>query len=336
MTETTKKKTGFFAIDRKGWGGVCSSGLNCSVAYLVLAQGSGRNNANTSWSTNAVEKYTSISRHRAKAAIKRLITDGHIKQLQGGTTPKYEICHNEEPDWIWLPNQIVVGTVGEMPPVERIRQNQDVMALRLFVDLYHSQHLREDGGISSQIVWEAFERKRIGQQAQYVVWGFSCDRKWLNWNNQITGPHKIELTKKEKAAGASEGEDFWRRFNLLVSLGLVEMIPHLMESESPEAEIIHPYRTSNEDGIERDLCRAAHQAAWLMLTEGQQGYVEDKGYYLAPVPAHIANVEMRGIFRLRYRPHTKATGAWWADLHSKGEVYLQKYQGILEARSRVA
>jgi hypothetical protein len=37
---------------------------------------------------------------------------------------------------------------------------------------------------------------------------------------------------------------------------------------------------------------------------------------------------MIGIARLRYRPHTKLTAAWWKDLHAKGEKYLARYEAL--------
>jgi hypothetical protein len=59
-----------------------------------------------------------------------------------------------DPDWIWLPNTLVTGAAGETPPIELVRQGQDAMTLRLLVDLYHAQNLRDDGGISRKITWE--------------------------------------------------------------------------------------------------------------------------------------------------------------------------------------
>ena len=49
---------------------------------------------------------------------------------------------------------------------------------------------------------------------------------------------------------------------------------------------------------------------------------------LVPVPRHIANVQMIGIARLRYRPHTNMTRAWWADLNANAEKHLAKYAEI--------
>src|SRR5215204_5721268 len=59
-----------------------------------------------------------------------------------------------EPDLIWLPNELVTGAVGEESPVERVRQTQDPMSLRLLVDMYYAQNLCEDGGVSRHCMWK--------------------------------------------------------------------------------------------------------------------------------------------------------------------------------------
>jgi hypothetical protein len=65
------------------------------------------------------------------------------------------------------------------------------------------------------------------------------------------------------------------------------------------------------------------------VTEGQYGWAVENGIdYLVPVPRHIANVQMIGIARLRYRPHTRMTSAWWADLNAKAEKHLARYAEI--------
>lgn len=37
---------------------------------------------------------------------------------------------------------------------------------------------------------------------------------------------------------------------------------------------------------------------------------------------------MVGIARLRYRPHTTLTAAWWADLQTKGAEYVERYDRL--------
>ena len=82
------------------------------------------------------------------------------------------------------------------------------------------------------------------------------------------------------------------------------------------------------DSIEDRLGALAHEAGQALLTEGQILKAEDEDLHLVPVLRHIANVQMIGIARLRYRPQTQLTSAWWAELHKKCESYLQKYQKL--------
>jgi hypothetical protein len=65
-----------------------------------------------------------------------------------------------------------------------------------------------------------------------------------------------------------------------------------------------------------------------MLNDQQRQYVDSYGPQLVPVLRHFANVQMIGVARLRYRPHTKLTAAWWHDLHTKGEKYLAQYEAL--------
>ena len=98
----------FFAVDRRAFAIVSSlGGVNPALAFLTIACGSGRTNAGSSWSVNAIEKYTGMSRDKAKAAVRRILEAGIIKQVKGGRHPRYEIAQvTAEPEWIWLPNAI--------------------------------------------------------------------------------------------------------------------------------------------------------------------------------------------------------------------------------------
>lgn len=177
--------------------------MNPAVAYLMLARGSGRDNATSSWSVHAIETHTGISRGRAAKALETLVAQGLIRVERSGTRPLYRLPPAHEvpgldpradltpaearavrqardghpvtmseaeravakgwlvrgaagvyrlasepaPDPIFLPNALMTGAAGETPPVELVRQTQDPMTLRLLVDLYHAQNLREDGGL---------------------------------------------------------------------------------------------------------------------------------------------------------------------------------------------
>ena len=400
----------FFAIDRRAWARVCELGINPAVVYLVLARGTGADNRTSTWSVQAIEKYTSISRGRAQDALKTLQRVGLMQVLRDGTRPKYylkpahEILGCEgypppplddveerlmkvllqgqrpaqparatkewnyrspntiakelvekgllrqlgqhrfasaydpdaaaQPDWIWLPNALVTGAADETPPVELVRQTQDVMTLRLLVDLYHAQNLRDDGGISRKLMWREHERFEVGRQAQFTVWGFRYKLGYVTWTGPTACHCREKLTEEEKAAGKNPGVDFFRREEQLTRLGLLEWVPHLVEAAGPEAEIIHPLGAGGTDGLEDLLAAAAHQAAATMLTDRQYAWATNHGLRLVPVPNHIANVQLIGIARLRYRPRTRLTAAWWAEFQTQGERHLIQYGKLAEARAQ--
>ena len=71
-----------------------------------------------------------------------------------------------------------------------------------------------------------------------------------------------------------------------------------------------------------------------MLTDRQREWATEQELWLAPVPRHITNVQMVGIARLRYRPKTRKTAAWWADLQAKGEGFLRRYEALVAPRTR--
>lgn len=369
-----------------------------AIAYLVLARFSGRDNATTKASVNAIEKYTGISRGRARKAINILIRAGFVRRDAGGTRPKYYLrpanevlqlnadlspkqrpmteeeaevyelvqigpwvsgaqrkiarklvkqgwlaeggngyfrtCEHEtkaETHWIWLPNELVSGAAEETPPVELVRQTQDVMTLRMLVDFYHAQNLADDGGVSHKYVWQEYERMKIGEAAQYDVWGFRSKGKWVAWDGPSSVHYRNELTDEENSEDHNAGIDFFRRLEQLVDLGLIEWVPYLFDGGGDDAEPIHPYGIGMRGTLEGMLWITAHNAGHALLQDGQQKRANQEKLWLAPVPRHMGNVQMIGIARLRYRAKTKLTAAWRQELQTKGKRYLEKYDEIIDA-----
>jgi hypothetical protein len=77
-----------------------------------------------------------------------------------------------EPFTIWLPNALIDGAAGEVPPVELIRQTRSLSALRLLIELYAVQFLPNYGGVPRELLKHVFERINVGEQGPFVVWGF--------------------------------------------------------------------------------------------------------------------------------------------------------------------
>jgi hypothetical protein len=384
---TTSK--GFFAIDQRMWPKVTVLGMNEGVAYLALAQGTGRNHRATRWSANSLKTYAGISWERGKAAIGKLIQHGFIRRAETHTSarPRYEVVTFSEwsakqlqptPDyfeapvfdkvraggqpsnkrdrkyaesllergilirdgqgyyrlpepptddpsehWIWLPNSIVTGTKnGEESPVRRLRAAGDVWALRLFVDLYYAHNLRDDGGIAPQVLRRAFDRRLVDQQGAYAVWGFKQEGLWTSW----AGP--LAAHQHRPKVNPDTDHPVWECVYLLQRLGLLSFNPHVFENSTAQAEIIHPYGIggSGEEPIETEIGSAANDAARAMCLPSKLLAAEDEGFeHFCPVLHTQPDVQIVGIPRLRYRPHTRRTAAWFAELHQSARRYADMY-----------
>jgi hypothetical protein len=279
----------------------------------------------------------------ARTDAMRAVSVGWLKELPDGQgfalAPKPESA----PEWIWLPNTLVTGAAAEIPPLELVRQIQDVMALRLMVDMYQAQVLTEDGGVSRGVIYHQYERHRVGERGEFVVWGFRSKNDYVCWARsdkspiEITVAHRRDPTEAEKRVGENPGVDFFRRLGLLRRLGLFEWVPTLFESDASSGEMIHPLGRGAGDEIEDQLGRAAHQTAYALLNDSQRRSADEQGLILVPVLQHVEQVALFGVARLRYRPQTKMTGAWRLQQTTRGEQHLEIYRALASrARAGIA
>jgi len=254
---------------------------------------------------------------------------------------EYEGCYSAVPKieddpehLIWFPNSIVLGTQkGEESPVKRLRRAGDIWALRLFVDLYHAHNLRDEGGINRHVIWTKYERHRAGEQGAYVVWGFERKEPWL----RLVGPFATHTIRTKP-----EGKDHpsWETIHLLQSLRLLSFVPHLFENDTEEAQPVHTFGVGgiSEAPIEQEIAAAADAAGRAMCLEGQVQRLEDLNgcEHFCPVINTLPKVQMIGIGRLTYRPHTKRTGSWFAELKSSGPDWIRHYKELSEKASRAS
>lgn len=265
----------------------------------------------------------------------RLIcTSGFIKFGKDHTRqkPRYELIEpkatkgaGETDNLIWLPNPIVMGTSsGEISPIQRLRSAGDPWALRLFVDLYHAQNLRDDGGINPEVLHMKFERKKICARGIYNVWGFKRGDSWLSW----TGPFAAH---QRRAMQPNGNHPVWDSVAVLRKMGLLNFVPHLYENSSPQAEPIHPFGVGaqGEEPIETEMGRAADTAAQEMCQEWAINNAADEGFdHFCPVSQTKPDVQLIGVARLLYRPHTKRTAAWFGQLQVSGKQAISYYEEL--------
>jgi len=267
------------------------------------------------------------STYRRQETAKRLLANGWLYQNGNSYTASYS--ESDDPDLaanlIWLPNELVTGTkAGEPSPVARIRCRGDVMLLRLLVDLYHEQNLRDDGGIDRKVLRQAYDRLQVGEQGIYLVWAFRFGGEFMNWT---------ETTLCHKIVGPNGASEFFNRLEILKEEGLLTFIPHLCESSDVQSEIIHPYGTDwTEKGLgdlENTLGRAAYQAGCAMADPRKREDAENTRFFLiAPGSSAYPNLQLVGIARLHYRPHTKRTTSWWKELQTKIPAHIEQYKQL--------
>ncbi|KQP79443.1 hypothetical protein ASF60_22795 [Methylobacterium sp. Leaf113] len=307
----------FFAVDRLAWASVCGLGsINAAVAYLVLARGTLADMRSTSWSVNAIETYTGIARPRAAAAIQALTAAKFIEQTKAGKRPAYRIALPEAPAWVWLPNSIVDGVTDESAPIERIRQAQNLSALRLFVDLYAAQDLEADGGVNWQQLRLNYSRRLIAQAGAYTVWGFWSGnmRTWeqVAFVRPFLTGKRDTVTVEGKTGTIDAGlAAFWDALSILRNTKLFSFVAHLIEADTEEASVIHPLAHGTGEEVERELAHSAFEAAEAMIPEGYVARAQSEGVDLmVPVLSHLTAVQVVGLPRLLHRAHTSATARW--------------------------
>jgi hypothetical protein len=121
--------------------------------------------------------------------------------------------------------------------------------------------------------------------------------------------------------------------NLLKQMGLLTYIPHLYESSSPQAEPIHAYGIDRkgEEPFETEIGEQADTAARQMCQEWAIDRAENEGFeYFCPVPRNQPDAQLIGVGRLRYRPHTSRTAAWYAQLQKSEMAAIAYYRKLAD------
>jgi hypothetical protein len=85
----------FFVVDRRAFAAACALGLNPAVAHLTIVRGAG-SRPKSLWSVDSIERYTGISRPKAKLAVKAIVDKGLLTLDRGGSKPLYGIVAAHE------------------------------------------------------------------------------------------------------------------------------------------------------------------------------------------------------------------------------------------------
>lgn len=259
-----------------------------------------------------------------KRALDGLIVAGTIR-YDGLQYQRVDLA-DEKPDWIWLPNSLVDGAADETPPVENLRQVQDVAPLRLLIDLYHVHSLTFSAGVPGTLMWESYGAVEIAHQRELRVWNI-----WEAEPGACVSEHAPFFLPFCRCAGGDPKKalrDYWEAVSVLRALKYLSFVCHIFEGDGPEGEVIHPFEPSwiaDVTEAEGDLYWKAQSAAIAALPAHlRPKHFEDA---IVPLPAHIRQVSAKGIARLRYRPKTLVTAQWMA-LTRKWERWTSHYSAL--------
>jgi len=226
-------------------------------------------------------------------------------------------------NFIWLPNEIVMGTSsGEESPLRRLRGAGCTWTLRLFVDLYSAQNLRDDGGISPLLIRQEFDRQKIGEQGAYVIWGFKSVKSFLWWTGIFAAHQSRTRAEPENQSPV------WQSLQLLQNMGLLSFVPHIFENNSDAAEPVHPYGIgqTGEPPIEQEIGHAADRAARTMALPSKLEEAEEAGFeHFCPILKTMPTAQMIGVARLTYRPRTQRTQGWFRDLNQNAPDWIETF-----------
>ncbi len=309
------EKGKFFAVAAHDFHFACALGMNEALAYLVCACGSGKDNATSKWSVNALYNYCGVSRHRGKAAFDELLGKGLLKLKKGGKHPIYTIPKTKPDDLIWLPNALITGAVGETPPVKRVRETSDVMILRLLVDLYGHAYIAEEGGVARSIVRVEYKRRLLVRRGEYAFYGFDEPTTICFVNHEVVEPHL------DCSSGERKSQPFFYRVRILVGLGLLQWVPTLFDS--PDGEVIYAL----QDPFSAEAAPHLESIVRDLLTERHTG-LDSKHDHIAAVFSHFLNPVMFDVLVPRYRQKTRVTRQGFAASKAREEYWRAKFAAL--------
>lgn len=320
MMSSTKE--GFFSISLNRFEAITEDlGMNECCLYLIYCCGTGKSNLTTRWSVTALNKYTRIGVRRGVKSASLLRECGFVSQTRSGKHPIHEIERDKDDECVWLPKSFVMGIADEDSPLERIRQTDDQLALRLCVNLYWCCDIANDGGIDQSDACVLYEKTLLTTHNQFNVLGFKKDGKQCRPSTLHT-PHMDE-------SYANKYQPFWERLQLLEDIGLIYECPTLFDSVDgePICPLINPFTELPITDI-TDLVSEV-KSDWIEQHECK--------YDFNPlVPKHYKGVVLRGVYILRYRQQTAKTASGYAATMERIDDYLKcLYQGGIKEVSRI-
>jgi len=326
----------FFCVDRRSFMLAAALGLPAATVFLAISRGCGRPNRKSMWGNSKIEALTGLRWARSSDELRRLIARGLVERTNEDKprapgvyrVPNWSDANTGEvlePDFIYLPNAFVDGTmIGETPPLRLLRETGSLSTLRTAVLLYSVQRLTDCSGLSFRTAVDdeaaAFVRyrpERTYSAGAQTVTTYRPEQLSSSW----ALIERLGFDRNKKG-----GDQFWQAIQSLQQLGLLETIPYLVDSLDGEA--LHALDPAAGEDIEMRVAAASYLAAESLLPDGMAAGLRRDGHLLAVAPRHMTNATCVGIFRMRYRARTAMNSRWLAQLNTDFDRWSEHYRAL--------
>lgn len=306
------------------------------ISYLVLCRGKGGKPYST-WGANSCSTYTELTYHKAALALDWLNSNGYIKSLHDdGTTknrPKWQVNSDKGEQTVFLSNALIdgVGQGKREPPMKRIyglkmgryggigAARLDALLVMLYMYNYHM--IADYGGVSpASGLYRCWEP--AGSDVVVPVTPIDGTDLVLH---EISGGCAHVYTKFAAEALAhvdnenERNERFWDAINNLKQLGWLYETIQIWSADPAldrRAEPLYTLYVLDKHARKHDPCLARDINALALKAEVLDGYSEFFGpsageanivstgrfRYVAQARANSYPI---GIYRLKFRPHTR-------------------------------
>ena len=326
----------FFRVDMRCWAQACELGLDAALAYLAFNAGRRGRQPTTLWGRTALCNHLGLSRSHARLAMQRLEQAGLVVPAADQKLVR-RVVESKAPDHAYLPQSLVLGAVGERTPLTLLREAGDELLLRLFVELYQHHELLDEDGLPLRIAHQRWEKSVVSRSDSWCVVAFMRTQvqvgTQLTPNDPLLLPHAHERDRP----GHDRREPFLERLTTLSShLGLLVPVPRLTETDDVDSTIafsVWPaFWRREEDGPDVRIGIAAQATAQQLIDASDEASAKvealrrEGDVVILPVPAHmVARCALWTGFRMRYRPHTKATSAWRRDQEATATAWELRF-----------
>ncbi|MFN9090212.1 MAG: hypothetical protein ACK5V0_01555, partial [Alphaproteobacteria bacterium] len=275
-----KPRGEFFVIDAPTFAKVCDLGADAAAAYLALACGTGRDSRTSTWSREAIRKYTGLTWRRARETVDGLKAAGLVVELTpaGAQKPRFDLPPLERSPMPAAMARLAERIRNGIQPTSKMdretaRQGQALgwfaregQGLWRFLEEPRGRAafipktlVRRDDGQPSLV--ERLRQARDPKALQLLVDlyalqdlaerdGLAFRKTFTRESVQATSLHQLwrfkDEAKLQGEAGLEHhyagngGPAFRRRIALLEDVGAIEWAYYLAEDSQPDAGLVYP------------------------------------------------------------------------------------------------